>query len=507
MFDHQGVIDNWLLSRGGGSPSSWTKAAFSQQSRYEQVERLHWTGEGSDLIPQAHAARTRLEAELPSMAARMEARETVADFIEGYCRSTADFGMVKFPKRLREARKSWTFCVNKDGKSMMRYDAKAGIPLLCPDDAREESMRLQRRYIPGFEKALKEGKQVHYMVFTSLDVPAGELKAMQRKIWKRYARLLKAKKDGKRIFPQLDGSLCVMESPLSAKGRWHVHLNVMVICGNWLDYKRVRAWWGENVHMERIRGGIEGVKASMRELIKYSVMTVSEKSHGKKTRTLPDSVGIIRSRSALLDTAAAGNLCRWVPEEPPESRFPAGALDLAGLESSAAFRFFTGNGEIPGPAQDPQSLSREPMPAGSAQPAEDACGLPGVSPPTGSGGAHPSGPPLTEWPYPLFSEWWGAHRGFRRTRAYGCLFNLEKPPKELLEGFTAVGYGKWGKGRYFLHFPLLEYIPGDKSIPTSPVDRLKRHYQGLRGPPDLAENLKNRTAQLDQLPASSFRVN
>jgi hypothetical protein len=35
----------------------------------------------------------------------------------------------------------------------------------------------------------------------------------------------------------------------------------------------------------------------------------------------------------------------------------------------------------------------------------------------------PPAPPLIEWPHACFREWWRAHKGFRRTRSYGVLYD------------------------------------------------------------------------------------
>jgi hypothetical protein len=91
-------------------------------------------------------------------------------------------------------------------------------------------------------------------------------------------------------------------------------------------------------------------------------------------------------------------------------------------------------------------------------------------------------PAMTEWTAAEWLEWWQAHRKFRRTRSYGCMFKLGKPAPESTAGFVHIGWFATYRGRIFLRSALLDSIQGDNSAPPIPPLTLEE-LEKCRGPP------------------------
>lgn len=344
-----------------------------------------------DHLERIAAAAAQLELELPPMDERARVRRAVAEYLERVVSPVAGSrSIAKLPERLRLARRSGRFYVRpEDGKTMIRWDDKAGLPLLCPDDAREESMRLQRRLVEEFASLYRRGRSLHTAVLTVPNSAPGDLRRGMRALWRRFSSLMRACKRKNRPFP-IVGALAVMESPLGGRRDWHPHLNVIFVCDGYLDYARLRARWFHNAHFARLQGSEPKIRAALREIVKYSVRSVPEKSCAK-----------------------------------------AKAADADG---------------------------------------------------------RPPAPPLIEWTAVEFLEWWHAHRKFRRTRTYGCLYGVDEPEREDMSGFVAVGAVRLCGGRYVMRAPLLESIPGDKSTTPDPVQRFNAW---LRPPPEAAWLLRH----------------
>lgn len=82
-----------------------------------------------------------------------------------------------------------------------------------------------------------------------------------------------------------------------------------------------------------------------------------------------------------------------------------------------------------------------------------------------AGGGWESAPGLTQWPYARFLEWYEAHRGHRRTRASGCLYDVESPPPlDRRRGATMLGrIGYTDAGEAWPSLPIL-YRPAQPAL-------------------------------------------
>lgn len=408
--------------------------------REEELERQEHDGCFHSLVEthpvELEKAADQLRLELTDYDGRANVRAEVARYLERVVLPAEDSPRLRrLVLKLRDARRRCWFQLDTEtGSTRTLWDQKAGEPLLCPDDAREEAMRLQRRLEETIGELAQAGYRVYYGVLTIDNAAPGGLRTRIDKLWRKWQRALKARVPNKpgqrlakakraRLFPFI-GAIATLEAPLGASRTWHPHLNVIVITRGFFDWSAWWAHWGCVSEWKPIKGGPQSVAAAFRELIKYAVRAVPEKSNAK---------------------AAARPPAIKQPHE-PEPRHPA-VVD--------------------------------------------------VVPPAVSGGegveARPSPPAMVEWTAAEWLEWWGAMKGRRRTRTYGELFGLNVDPEPATGSWVTIGRALWDGSRFCASFPLLESIPGDKSIRRI-RDRRERYFENLTPDPSRMRELAGRLA-------------
>lgn len=254
-----------------------------------------------------------------------------------------------------------------DGRArlVILWDYKCGLSKLCPDESRIEQRRLVRRYVrPSKQWAGERGaRRIQKGVITWPNVARGRLAEYLRAMPRETARLL-AK------FPAIKGAVQTIETPLSARGDWNLHNNVVLLVEGIFNWGELRAEWHRQTRdrfpecdaasfqieiTQLPRHDLKALEAALRECIKYPVKHVTEKAN----------------RRAECDTA----------REIPPAMSQAAAAGAAGCDAA------------PG-----------------ADAGDDAAG--GLA------------PAMIEWGAEAFGEWWDAHKRFRRTRSHGVLFSL-----------------------------------------------------------------------------------
>lgn len=410
------------------------------------------------------------------------------------------------PGKLREARRQCWFQMNmEDGGTRTLWDTKAGEPLLCPDDAREESQRLTRRLEGKIEELQRQGLRLYYGVLTIENAAPGHLAARVAKLWRKFQRALKAReprrqcrpaprlhvhaartctkkswrhslfcrraapmfrppvracarrvraqrrlpaKQLKPLFP-IVGALATLEAPLSASRTWHPHLNVILVTRGFFDFGAWWQHWGCVSDWRHLKPG--SVDAAFRELVKYAVRAVPEKSAAKAAEASPCSTPPSPSSSASWPDMPPAD--PWTDTSAPASAAPPGAA--AGM---------TG-GESSGCSTGKRSRSAKA----------------------------PAGPAMVEWTAAEWLEWWQAMKGRRRTRTYGELYGLNVEAEEEPGRWVTIGKGWWAGTGYRTRIELLECIPGDKSI-SNIRTRYEKWLQGLTHPPDYYRELARQVA-------------
>jgi hypothetical protein len=226
------------------------------------------------LAPAAAAGQEQLELLMGKYSERAAIRAALADKIERELPDAPEPWLQKIPERLRLARQSAQWGIRlSDGKLIAYWDNKAGLSRLCPDDAREESMRLRRRVQPTLEALQASGQRITYAVFTMPNSAAGELREGMAAIFKRFKRVVLGGD-----FPQITGALAVLEAPLGQARDWNVHLNVIFAHRGFVDWGRLRAAWHWNVEFRLLPKSPGAIGAALAELIKYAVAATVAKS-------------------------------------------------------------------------------------------------------------------------------------------------------------------------------------------------------------------------------------
>lgn len=282
MLNAESVLHSWLVNAHDVlDPPARVIAAKEQIARQENAQGGHWLNWQPQALEDLLQLVDQQRLEFSAEESHANVRTAVARYLDHVVMpQCADLAIRKLPGRLREARQSGLVMWNpSDQRFVTLWDTKAGLPLLCPDDAREEAMRLQRRYVPTLTGWRNNGKALHYAVFTMPNFEPGKLRQGMQAIFKRFRALLKSGK-----FPEIVGALCTLEAPLGRCRDWNVHLNVVLMCDGFLDYKKLREQWHWDVEIQRLRGDQEAIEATLRELVKYPVQAMPSKSASKADR-------------------------------------------------------------------------------------------------------------------------------------------------------------------------------------------------------------------------------
>lgn len=288
-------------------------------------------------------------------------------------------------------------------RKIIMWNHKCGQNRFCPDEAREEQMRLAERYPPKIKEWLAERywRQAQYCVLTWPNIPAGELAFFKREMFRQLVKFLQIKKgkDGvarSKRFPAIRGVLATQEDPLSWRGDWNLHLNLLLLVDGNFPWAEFRAGWfkatrhlfdkkhrGFQVHFKNIKGKtLEAIVRAVLELVKYSAKHITECSHDDQHHEAAEP-GLRRDPVSDddSDVLAAGSV---------QDDRRAQGLDAPGAAGS-------------GVQEDPRT--------------EVFLKAPG----------------LVDWPGERLHEWHRAGLRFRRTRSYGALFAVKEVEPEKID--------------------------------------------------------------------------
>lgn len=261
----------------------------------------------------------KVESKADEMLHRARVRSAIAHKLEGEVAAEGRkqrgyagwLEYITLAQKLRDARGFGVYGVDaveawldegKDVDPEIFWTNRAGLVKLCPDDARWEGRRVGRIYGERLKALDQLGYVLRYAVFTLPNFPQWHLRsgldAIRKLFYKKifYAGrngvVVKSWRDKRRLFPDLVGALCTIEAPLSGlysedpSNAWNVHLNVIMVFRpssdqpyGRPDYKPLRDAWGAHVHFEEIpQGDADATRAALKELVKYPLRAVSEKS-------------------------------------------------------------------------------------------------------------------------------------------------------------------------------------------------------------------------------------
>lgn len=229
----------------------------------------------------------------------------------------------------------------ESGGLRVAYDLKCENVRLCPDEAREHVRKVADKYVAEMlawkqRESWHGRRRLHYAVFTVPNVPVGFLKQGIDDALEQFKRFLDTRMDcteehrerygygkskkqldmwrpaprkwkevPKPGFPDLTmrqsyydgegihGALVQLECPMSARGDWNIHLNVILCTDGPFDYEKVREVWGHNVEFpansktgKRLAqcSDQRALAETLNEMIKYAAQHCAEKSeHHRRT--------------------------------------------------------------------------------------------------------------------------------------------------------------------------------------------------------------------------------
>jgi len=251
------------------------------QADVDALERYHQAGAFQIRDPEQLAAideiRDGLETQCENYSRRRAAERTLADYIEGIEDPLGGFRLPQIVEKLRTCRCRGPIGIKPGGGHVIAWEHKCGLVRLCPDESREETMRLAEKYVPAMGAFLNEHPthRAFYAVLTDHNFPAGRLAYGKKHFFERF-KALRAE------LPEVRGALVVQEDPLSASGEWNIHLNVILLVRGRFDYEKVRRLWGANVHLQQLKG--KDLVRTLLEVVKYSAQIVPTKSDEKAAR-------------------------------------------------------------------------------------------------------------------------------------------------------------------------------------------------------------------------------
>jgi len=328
------IIHRWIVTRRPKQkPPPLVRHAYTWIERKAQAKGPTVARELWNLVD---LARSEIMERAEGYQKRAQVRIDLADYLDQKIfNETHDYKYLKLAERLRDARQTGTWGTRPNGDSVIIWDDKSELARLDPDEAREESQRLAERYVPALLEKAKAGAGMHYAVFTLPNAAPGQLAKTQKAIFRRYSNMLRKQLDKKKMFPEILGSIAVLEAPLAHDHGWNVHLNVVFFTRSKFEaglYKKIRRAWYWNVELQAVTGDAGELARAFRELIKYPVRAVSEKSAAK---------------------AAAGR-----PRPPPMVEWPAERF-VEWLDAQHRFRRTRTYGELYGkkvPKPEPSTL-------------------------------------------------------------------------------------------------------------------------------------------------------
>lgn len=235
-------------------------------ARASQAEDWQFWGSAEGTLP-ADDVVAELSPELAARAQRREAEHALADYLESKV-LPVEPSMARVINKARMCRTSG-YCGWLDGQATIAWDSKCGDVHLCPDESREETARLIRRYVEHMAGWIG-ASPLHrgfYAVLTWPNAPRGDLKVAKAAAFAHFARWLKK-------FPNCKGALVCQEDPLSAAHDWNVHLNVILLWSGRCNWEELREEWNHWAHIQLLDK--DGLTGTMRELVKYSAKLVRQ---------------------------------------------------------------------------------------------------------------------------------------------------------------------------------------------------------------------------------------
>lgn len=276
------AIGRWFADAPDGATlPHYVEKFIDEQQRYDAALFNVFSNKHRLTPAELHDLRSAINDECQGWADRVCIEQEVADYVY-------QVGADNWRNDLRDKARSMYDChrsgpigVMPNGTRMIAWNHKCENVRLCPHAAREETQRLAEIYIEGIREWLAESpsRRVQYAVLTVPNYPAGALAEGKRELFTRFSSWRSG-------IPAIAGALVTQEDPLSARGDWNVHLNVLVMVDGAFDWKAAREAWGANIDFQTVNPG--NLMGSVLELVKYATKLTATPSHPEQADWVGD---------------------------------------------------------------------------------------------------------------------------------------------------------------------------------------------------------------------------
>lgn len=236
---------------------------------------------------------------------RREAEQQLHTYFDDLLNNSPDniyyeaYKLREYVRRMRSCRCEGAVGIRPDGRPVIAWKEKCGCLRLCPDEARQDQVRVIKQYLSAILAAKRGGLRLYKMVLSPPNYPRGQLREAKREVFAMWRAVCRKMRHKEVALAGIKGMLVVQEDPMGAHGDWNVHLNVIILYDGWLDYEKFRTlWpWSCKIASEKdMRAATRAVLAdrgvnvarmdndellvhAIKECVKYPVQAVSEKAN------------------------------------------------------------------------------------------------------------------------------------------------------------------------------------------------------------------------------------
>lgn len=299
----------FLADKGPVSKGSYR--FFKQDERHHEVKTSFIKG-----LDHYYQRQERLEIQeqimekTANLARRRESEQALAQRMLSFTDS-GRLGIHKLAEKMMLCHVCGTVGIKPSGGHVVAWDCKCGSSKLCPHEANQETKRLSERVVPALQQWVnaKANRRLFYMVPTWNNFEQGRLLYAKKYLVEHFRKIttatractdqdrakygLSSRKKTVPVWPQIKGSFVVQEDPLSARGDWNVHLNVILCVEGEFSYEKFRAAWGKNIEIKQLKKDTRSLLKTIQEVVKYSVTHVAVKSDDKAASGKTDAPPLI----------------------------------------------------------------------------------------------------------------------------------------------------------------------------------------------------------------------
>jgi hypothetical protein len=281
-------------------PLQAPRQSFTQRAALAATARLLHDAYAQELV----ASVDRIERTLFRYEARRNAEQQIHRYFDDLLNSPEgmfyydEYKLRSYVDKMPECRTDGVLGMRADGRPVIHWKKKCNCLRLCPDEARQDQVRVIKQYVAAILAGKRAGLRLYKIVLSPPNVPRGDLHEAKRDLFRQWRAVCRMMQHKEVALQGIKGQLVIEEDPMGARGDWNVHLNIILLYDGWLDYTKFRELWP---HQCDIKSEADMRKATIatlkkrgvdtseltdeeilvhavKECVKYPVQAVSEKS-------------------------------------------------------------------------------------------------------------------------------------------------------------------------------------------------------------------------------------